>query len=543
MNEGFGKYMVAYNQTIVVSAPAAFGDFGAVYIFNGTLRHWTQLQRLIPENDPSNQPLDPKVGDKFGTKIHLDKDRLIIGAQEATFKHPNDGADCLKGGAVYVYERPNEQLFWSFQAKLIALDAMTDNYFGENFALKDDATVIGARNDNEKIKDVDGNGGDYTGSAYVFRKFSGKWSQQQKLIAHDMLFFHPDRHVQPAIQSIFYGNKKFNYDIALDENWLAVGTARVDAFDKPLNAVYLFREQPQMHRWSLQQRLWTNEHDLDESWNVTEAQMEVHLKHDTLISTMRHSTPLGNETGYVFVLPENSMADHASGSGWSQLQELKNRDLDSGVQQLSNAQLWGSQLLYRGDQALDIYSQYHDESCLLLWASDHFGDGWDIAMLTVVAPDGSNDTFHPSCNQIDPFHVRYCPMAIQDTGVYTVKVFAPTMARFFWEISWQVQIEVTCAHTLTHVRTHPRSHPYTLAPTHTRPHPKSYTHRSLPFEVTIKTNNSYPWYFPGHWRMVQGRLRDEDEVLLRHQHACVFFLRRGKPRLHGPALLPMHYNV
>jgi hypothetical protein len=136
--------------------------------------------------------LNPAQGDLFGDRLYLQDDRLVIGAQAASFKHPYTGNDVTNGGAVYIYEREHGGLYWSYQAKLIALDAMGGNYFGENFALDGARTVIGARNDNEKQYDTDGNGGTYTGTAYVFKQFSGKWSQQQKLIAHDMLVsFHP----------------------------------------------------------------------------------------------------------------------------------------------------------------------------------------------------------------------------------------------------------------------------------------------------------------------------------------------------------------
>lgn len=59
------------------------------------------------------------------------------------------------------------------------------------------------------------------------------------------------------------------------------------------------------------------------------------------------------------------------------------------------------------------------------------------------APDTTNDTFHPHCDQVDPFYIRYCPRMPEDDGVYIIKVFAATRARFFWEISWRVQIENT----------------------------------------------------------------------------------------------------
>jgi hypothetical protein len=46
VNDKFGKWMVSHNQTIVVSAPLAGDKRGYVYIFNGTLRHWSQVQKL-----------------------------------------------------------------------------------------------------------------------------------------------------------------------------------------------------------------------------------------------------------------------------------------------------------------------------------------------------------------------------------------------------------------------------------------------------------------------------------------------------------------
>jgi hypothetical protein len=36
------------NFTIVVSSPFAQNQRGFVYVFNGTLRHWSQMQKLAP---------------------------------------------------------------------------------------------------------------------------------------------------------------------------------------------------------------------------------------------------------------------------------------------------------------------------------------------------------------------------------------------------------------------------------------------------------------------------------------------------------------
>ena len=70
--------------------------------------------------------------------------------------------------------------------------------------------------------------------------------------------------------------------------------------------------------------------------------------------------------------------------------------------QFSNPRLQGGNLLYSAGQqgGVQIRSQFRNGSCLLLWMSDHFLDGWDTAVLTVRAPDLSNDTFHPHCDEV-----------------------------------------------------------------------------------------------------------------------------------------------
>lgn len=109
----------------------------------------------------------------------------------------------------------------------------------------------------------------------------------------------------------------------------------------------------------------------------------------------------------------------------------------------SNPTLWGGSLLFTAGNEVQLRTVYKNTSCLLIWMSDHFQDGWDTAVLTAVAPDLTNDTFQPHCDQVHPFYVRYCPYQPTDEGVYIFKVFAATQARFYWEISWQIMVEDT----------------------------------------------------------------------------------------------------
>ena len=61
----------------------------------------------------------------------------------------------------------------------------------------------------------------------------------------------------------------------------------------------------------------------------------------------------------------------------------------------------GGNLLSGGLRNVQVRSQFHNGSCLVIWMSDHFKDGWDRAVLTVRAPDLTNDTFHPHCDQVE----------------------------------------------------------------------------------------------------------------------------------------------
>jgi hypothetical protein len=97
----FGKWMVHFNTTLIVGAPLM--GSGHVYVFNGTLRHWSQVQVLVAN--------DGRVGDNFGDYMALELNRLVVSAPGAsTTTGPNVGA-------AYIYERTPGQLLWSRSAK------------------------------------------------------------------------------------------------------------------------------------------------------------------------------------------------------------------------------------------------------------------------------------------------------------------------------------------------------------------------------------------------------------------------------------------
>ena len=63
----FGNWIAYVDQTLLISAPYSSSPkalhTGAVYVFNGTLRHWSQIQKLIPDDGYAN--------DNFGMRLRV----------------------------------------------------------------------------------------------------------------------------------------------------------------------------------------------------------------------------------------------------------------------------------------------------------------------------------------------------------------------------------------------------------------------------------------------------------------------------------------
>ncbi len=105
---------------------------------------------------------------EFGYAVAIDGDTALIGA-------PTDPDDVTAPGAAFVFVRNGG--LWTEQAQLVANDGADEDLFGYAVALKGDIAMVGAYGDDDH-----GNG---SGSAYVFVRSTGTWSQQQKLTASD----------------------------------------------------------------------------------------------------------------------------------------------------------------------------------------------------------------------------------------------------------------------------------------------------------------------------------------------------------------------
>jgi hypothetical protein len=127
---------------------------------------FTQQQKL--------EASDAAELDRFGFSVAISGETVVVGA-------PSDDTEAVEDqGSAYVFVRSGG--VWSLQQKLLASDAAAFDFFGESVAISGETVVVGAPLDDDAA-------GLNQGSAYVFVRGAGVWSQQQKLLASDAAAF------------------------------------------------------------------------------------------------------------------------------------------------------------------------------------------------------------------------------------------------------------------------------------------------------------------------------------------------------------------
>jgi hypothetical protein len=130
---------------------------GSAYIFRYDGGEWVQEQKLTAS--------DADFWDNFGVCVSMKPDICLVGAWR------NDS----EAGAAYVfrYSEPN----WVQEAKLVAFDRAEYDWFGKSVAIEGNLCIVGSVGD--------GDDGDQSGSAYVFRFDGADWIHEAKLTASD----------------------------------------------------------------------------------------------------------------------------------------------------------------------------------------------------------------------------------------------------------------------------------------------------------------------------------------------------------------------
>lgn len=199
----FGTSLDIDGDTAVIGAPYSDGtvtNSGAVYVYvHDVSGGWTPQAKLIAPDGASY--------DEFGYSVAIDGDTIVIGAY-------GDDDNGSTSGSAYVFTRNGST--WSEQAKLIADDAASSDYFGWSVTVSGNTTVIGAPLEDQM--------GASSGSAYVFvRDDSGIWTQQAKLIASDGNF-----------------DDQFGISVSADEDTAIIGAFKDDDNGNDSGSAYVF---------------------------------------------------------------------------------------------------------------------------------------------------------------------------------------------------------------------------------------------------------------------------------------------------------------
>ncbi|QTA88270.1 FG-GAP repeat-containing protein, cohesin domain-containing [Desulfonema magnum] len=133
---------------------------GSAYIFKRNGTSWVQTAKLTAS--------DGDAGDHFGHSVSISGNYAIVGA------HLND--DIVNGsGSAYIYKKPSTG--WSDMtetAKLTASDGEERAYLGKSVSISGDYAIVGTHFYGDK--------GSYSGSAYIFEKSSGGWSDMTETV-------------------------------------------------------------------------------------------------------------------------------------------------------------------------------------------------------------------------------------------------------------------------------------------------------------------------------------------------------------------------
>ncbi len=167
----FGNHVAVDGDTAVVGAPnmhTAYNGVGAAYVYTRVGDAWTEQAKLTA---PDGLP-----GDRFGWSVAISGDTIVVSSVW------DDVDTKVDQGSAYVFTRTAGR--WTEQAKLTASDPVSFAQFGFSVAVSGDVAAIGAAHSLVEPQEEQ-YGVAPPGSAYVFARTGGTWTQQKKLTPTD----------------------------------------------------------------------------------------------------------------------------------------------------------------------------------------------------------------------------------------------------------------------------------------------------------------------------------------------------------------------
>jgi len=240
----FGRSVSIDGDYAIIGAHGDNGFTGAAYIFKRIGTAWTEEAKLIAS--------DGEKIDCFGRSVSIDGEYAVIGAYVAgsayIFKRNGTiwtqqakmtgiensfafsvsiyGDYAIIGdyvindhkGMAYIFKRNGTT--WSEEAKLTASDGEEFDKFGCSVSIDEGYAIVGAECDDDN--------GDYSGSAYIFKRNGTTWSEEAKLTASD------------GEKLEFFGKS-----VSIDGEYAIIGASSDDENGEDSGSAYVFkRNQP-----------------------------------------------------------------------------------------------------------------------------------------------------------------------------------------------------------------------------------------------------------------------------------------------------------
>ena len=192
-------------------------ESGAAYIFTRNAGVWTQEAYLKASNTNTN--------DHFGSDVAINEDTVVVGASyeesNATGINGDENNNTKdNSGATYVFIR--NAGVWTQEAYLKASNTWGYTYFGHSVAIDKDTIVVGSYNEHSNATGINGDqnnfGASQSGSAYVFTRSMGIWTQDSYLKATNT-----------------GSGDSFGDSVALSNNIIAIGARGEDSDSTEIN--------------------------------------------------------------------------------------------------------------------------------------------------------------------------------------------------------------------------------------------------------------------------------------------------------------------
>ena len=269
----FGSSVSISGETVIIGTPGdneTGEDYGSASIFVRSGGVWSERAKLLAA--------DGALHDGFGNAVALDGDTAIVGA-------PSDDDNGTSSGSAYIFVRSGG--VWTQQAKLLPEDGVEEGRFGNAVSLRGDTAIIGMYQDDDN--------GLHSGSAYIFTRSGGSWTQQAKLLPDD------------GARTEYFGSS-----VSIHDDTAIIGTPRDGDNGSEYGSAYIFARNGDI--WTQQAKLLP-----DDGAQYDRFGNSVSISGDTaVIGSHRHN---GNDTSsgaaYIFA---------RSGGIWTQQAKLLPED-------------------------------------------------------------------------------------------------------------------------------------------------------------------------------------------------------------------------